>query len=59
MTKPEIFSKDNKENFPFLQYCFIRIFCIPASSLPCEQLFSKASYNITEIRNKLSPEKGE
>ena len=59
MTKPEIFWKDNKENFPCLHYCFKRIFCIPASSVPCEHLFSKAVYNVSKIRNKLLPEKGE
>ncbi|CAF1135674.1 unnamed protein product, partial [Brachionus calyciflorus] len=53
---PLIFWKANKENFPILFQIFIRIFSIPATSVPSEQLFSAAGYSIWDRRNKIKPE---
>jgi zinc finger BED domain-containing protein 1 (E3 SUMO-protein ligase ZBED1) len=38
--------KINKENFPILFHIFKKIFSIPATSVPAEQLFSHAGYAV-------------
>ena len=39
---PEQFWNANETRYPCLYYCYKRIFCIPATSVPSEQLFSLA-----------------
>ena len=53
---PIDFWKANKETYPILSYSFKFIFCIPATSVPSEQLFSHAGNSIYDRRNKISPE---
>jgi len=53
---PIQFWKINQQTYLCLFYCFKRLACIPASSLPCEQLFSHDNYNIWDRRNQLSPD---
>ncbi|RNA10511.1 zinc finger BED domain-containing 1-like, partial [Brachionus plicatilis] len=55
-SNPIDFWKANKENYPILFNVFLRIFCIPATSVPSEQLFSAAGYSIWDRRNKISPQ---
>ena len=47
--------KINKEVYPTLFKIFKKVFCIPATSVPAEQLFSHAGYNVWDRRNKLKP----
>ena len=54
--KPVEFWKSNKENYPILYHVFLRIFCVPATSVPSEELFSAAGYTVCDRRNRLSPE---
>ena len=56
---PIQFWKINQQTYLCLFYCFKRLACIPASSLPCEQLFSHDNYNIWDRRNQLSPDNTE
>ena len=53
---PILFWNLNQTTYPCLFYGFKRIACIPASSVPVEQLFSHCGYNIWDRRNRLSPE---
>ena len=57
--EPNKFWPEQAENFPCLFYCFKRLLCIPASSVPAEQLFSTANYNIWDRRNRLAPDRAE
>ena len=52
---PIEFGKSNKENYPIYEV-FLRIFCVPATSVPSEQLFSAANYSVWDRRNKLCAE---
>ena len=52
---PVEYWKTNKDSFPLLYSIFKKLFSIPASSVPAEQLFSHAGYNIWDRRNKLKP----
>ena len=45
----------NKSIFPNLFLVVKMIFCIPGTSVPSEQLFSHAGYNVWDRRNKLKP----
>ena len=46
---------DHKHSFPTL-YMFARdVLCIPASSVPCERVFSKAGEVVSKKRNRLGP----
>lgn len=56
---PLEFFKNNSKQFPMLSEIAKKLFCITASSVPCEQLFSKAGEIISEKRNRLSPELAE
>ena len=56
-SEPFAFWELQKTKFPLLYHCYKRIFCIPATSVPCEQLFSLTGYSLWDRRNKLSPEK--
>ena len=53
---PSEFWKSNKENYSILYQVFLRVFCIPATSVPAEQLFSAAGYSIWDRRNKITPD---
>lgn len=53
---PIEFWRSNKENFLILYHVFLRVFSIPATSVPAEQLFSAAANSIWDRRNKISPE---
>ena len=44
-------------DYPALFYCFQKIFSISASSIPVESVFSEASFQVTDLRNRLAPEK--
>ncbi|CAF1131043.1 unnamed protein product [Brachionus calyciflorus] len=54
---PIEFWKLNKKNFPLLFRIFKRLLCIPATSVPSEELFSKSGYTIWDRRCKIKPEK--
>jgi hypothetical protein len=45
----------NKDIFPMLFGVLKKLFCIPATSVPAETLFSHAGYNVWDRRNKLKP----
>jgi hypothetical protein len=55
--KPLDYWKLNKNTYPILYHVVKMIFSIPATSVPSEQLFSHAGYNIWDRRNRLNPEK--
>lgn len=48
--------QDHKKEFPVLAALAQNYFAIPASSVPCEQLFSNAGNTITKTRNSLMPD---
>ena len=48
--------QQKKENYPLLFNIVKIIFCIPATSVPCERLFSAAGHNVYELKNRLAPE---
>lgn len=51
---PLIWWKDMKRIYPNLfQLALLRL-CVPSTSVPCERIFSKAGYTITDRRNRLS-----
>jgi hypothetical protein len=54
--EPSLYWLQNKDTYPGLFYCFTYLFTLPASSVPCEQLFSHTGYNVWDRRNRLSPE---
>uniref|UniRef100_A0AAG5CZ13 BED-type domain-containing protein n=1 Tax=Anopheles atroparvus TaxID=41427 RepID=A0AAG5CZ13_ANOAO len=49
--------KKEGKNYPKLYNIFLRRFCIPATSVPCERIFSKAGNIFTEKRNRLAPKR--
>jgi hypothetical protein len=49
------FWKDNESYFPILSKMARNYLCIPATSVSCEAMFSKAGDTITKKRNRLSP----
>ena len=49
--------KLQKNNFPNMYKIMLRTLCIPASSVPCERVFSKAGDIETAKRNRLSANK--
>ena len=53
---PMEYWKQNKETYPLLFECALKIFSIPATSVPCDRLFSESGYNIWDRRNRLAPE---
>ena len=52
---PLIFFRYNKENFPILTYVTKAIFCVPATSVPSESLFSLAGLIQDDLRNRINP----
>ena len=56
---PLKFYRNNRKQFPMISTIIKRLFCLTASSVPSEQLFSKAGKTINEIRNRLKPENAE
>lgn len=53
--EPIDFWQSIKESYPILFHIFKRIFSVPATSVPAEQLFSHAGYNVWDRRNRLNP----
>ena len=53
---PILWWVSNLEQFPHLSNFAFEILSIPASSVPCEQIFSKSGDLITRKRNRLSDE---
>lgn len=51
----EFYRKYSKQ-FPMLTNLVRRLFCIPATSVPAECLFSKAGIIQSELRNRLNPD---
>lgn len=56
---PLKFWREESINFPNLSVVVQENFCVLATSVPCERLFSKAGLAITDRRNKLSAKKAE
>jgi hypothetical protein len=48
--------KENEVNFPHVAQLARKYLAIPASSCPCERLFSDAGQVVTKRRNRLAPE---
>ena len=48
---------DDRNDYPGLFYCAMRILNIPGSSVPYESLFSEAGDQVTKKRNRLDPER--
>ena len=57
LIEPIEFWKQNKDAYPCLFYCFVIISSIPGTSVPSERLFSVSGNDISDRRNRLSPEK--
>ena len=53
---PVEYWRSNKENLMILFHVSLRVFCIPASSVPSEELFSAAGYSVWDRRNRIKPE---
>ena len=51
--------KLKESKYPILSSIARRILCVPASSAPCERLFSYAGLTISNDRNRLLPENAE
>ncbi len=51
--------KLNSGKYPILRSIARRILCVPATSAPCERLFSYARLTISNDRNRLLPENAE
>ena len=49
-------AKDNEGHFTPLVKVVMKFLCIPATSVPCEQLFSSAGELVSEERNRLNPD---
>ena len=54
-TNPIEYWFQSKTNFPELYEIACTYLSIPASSVPCERLFSKAGYIINDKRNRIDP----
>ncbi|CAI6359238.1 unnamed protein product [Macrosiphum euphorbiae] len=56
---PLMWWKEMKRMYPNLfQLALLRL-CVPSTSVPCERIFSKAGYTITDRRNRLSMKNAE
>jgi hypothetical protein len=54
--EPHTYWLQHKDFYPGIFYCYQYVFTLPASSVPCEQLFSHTGYNVWDRRNRISPE---
>lgn len=54
---PLIWWQDHQHQFPLLRKLIERLFCVVATSVPCERIFSKAGLILNEKRNRLKAEK--
>ena len=52
---PLEFFRNHAKQFPILSLLVKKLFCMTASSVPCEQLFSKAGEVISIKRSRLHP----
>ncbi|XP_065645229.1 E3 SUMO-protein ligase ZBED1-like [Hydra vulgaris] len=50
------FWRDNKDKFPLLSEAARKLLCIPASSAPCERIFSAGGNIVSAKKTKLQPE---
>lgn len=50
-----VFFRTMNRKFPKLATIVKRLFCIPATSVPSECLFSRAGLIVTDLRNRLNP----
>ena len=53
---PLMWWKLNKHRFPVLSSFAQTILCVPATSVPCERLFSSSGYIVNKMRSCLLPE---
>ena len=58
-TNPLDWWKRKESQYPILSSLARRILCVPATSAPCERLFSYAGLTISNDRNRLLPENAE
>ena len=56
MIEPEEYWKQHSKIYPCLFYAYTKIFSLPATSVPSEELFSHSEHNIRDRRNRLSPQ---
>lgn len=54
-SNPIEFWTENSQSYPDLRSLALKYLIIPATSVPCERVFSKAGNLITEKRNRLKP----
>jgi len=52
---PLIYWAQHKHQYPHLYQLALTFLCSPASSVPCERIFSKAGEVLSKKRNRLSP----
>ena len=58
-SNPLDFWKDHAKTLPLLSQLSKKLFCILATSVPSEELFSSAAEVITDRRNRLKPSNAE
>lgn len=51
---PLVLWKNVKTIYPSLYQLMLLRLCVPATSVPCERIFSKASYTVSDRRNRLT-----
>lgn len=54
---PLIWWNDRKAVYPLLYELMLRRLCVPATSVPCERVFSKAGYTLNEKRTRMKSSK--
>lgn len=54
---PLLWWRQHAEEMPHLSKVTRRLFCIPATSVPSERVFSASGHIVTPQRTKLKPEK--
>jgi len=52
---PLLWWKMNEHRFPRLAVLARSVLCVPATSVPCERLFSSAGYIVNKTRSSLDP----
>lgn len=53
---PLMWWKMNENRYPILSIFVKTILCVPATSVPCERLFSSSGYVVNKMRSSLLPE---